>query len=69
MFDILVASLLLLYFVPAAEAYDRAHPNAILISLLNIFAGWTVIGWIVAFVWAQRISPVEIYVTRNRVLA
>jgi hypothetical protein len=69
MFDILMASLLVLYFVPTADAYDRAHPGIVSIALLNIFFGWTMIGWVVAFVWAQNISPVEFYVARNSVPA
>lgn len=69
MFDILVASLLVLYFVPMAEAYDRSHPKALTISLLNIFFGWTMIGWVVAFAWAQKDSPVEFYVARNSAYA
>jgi len=69
MFDILLASLLVLYLVPMADAYDRAHPKIVSIALLNIFFGWTIIGWVVAFVWAQSVSPVERYVARNRVPA
>jgi hypothetical protein len=65
MFDILAASLLVLYFIPMANAHDQAHPNAVMISLLNVFLGWTLIGWIVAFVWAKRISPVEFYVAKS----
>ena len=63
--DILFASLLLLYFIPMANAIDRAHPRAVAISILNVGFGWTVIGWLVAFAWAQNISPVEFYVARH----
>ena len=69
MFDILIAFLIMLYFAPTADAYDRAHPRIISIALLNIFLGWTVIGWVVAFVRAQNVSPVEYYVARNAVPA
>ena len=69
MFDILVASFLVLYFVPMAEAYDRSHPNILAISLLNLFFGWTMIGWVAAFAWAQNDSPVEFYVARNSAYA
>ena len=51
------------------DAHDRAHPRIVSIALLNIFFGWTVIGWVIAFVWAQNVSPVEFYVARNAVLA
>ena len=69
MFDILIALLIMFYFAPTADAHDRAHPRIVSIALLNIFFGWTVIGWVVAFVWAQNVSPVEFYVAPNAVPA
>jgi len=66
MFDIIVAAFIMLYLVPTADAYDRAHPHALRISLLNVCLGWTVFGWIAAFVWSRTISPVEFYAARNR---
>jgi len=41
---------LLLYFLPAYLARNRSDFTAIL--LLNLLAGWTFIGWIIALVWA-----------------
>jgi hypothetical protein len=41
---------LFLYFLPAFLARNRSDFTAIL--LLNLFAGWTFIGWIIALVWA-----------------
>lgn len=41
---------LFLYFLPAYLA--RNHPNFTAILLLNLLAGWTFIGWIIALVWA-----------------
>jgi len=41
---------LLVYFLPAFLA--RNKPNFTSILILNILAGWTVIGWIIALVWA-----------------
>jgi len=41
---------LLLYFLPAYLARNRSDFTAILV--LNLLAGWTFIGWIVALVWA-----------------
>ena len=37
------------YFVPAIIAAARHTHNATAILLLNLFLGWTVIGWFVAF--------------------
>lgn len=41
---------LFLYFLPAFLA--RNKPNFTGVLLLNIFAGWTFIGWIIALIWA-----------------
>ena len=68
MLDILLASALLLYVVPMTDAYDRAHPDTVAISLLNLFLGWTLIGWLAALAWARRESPVEFHVSRNKEL-
>ena len=41
---------LFLYFLPAYLARNRSDFTAILV--LNLLAGWTFIGWIIALVWA-----------------
>ena len=41
---------LFLYFLPAFLA--RNNPNFTSILILNILAGWTFIGWVIALVWA-----------------
>jgi len=46
---------LFLYFLPAFLA--RNKPNFTAILLLNLLAGWTVIGWIIALVWALSSDP------------
>jgi len=46
---------LLLYFLPALLA--RNKPNFTGVLMLNIFLGWTFIGWIVALVWAISNQP------------
>jgi hypothetical protein len=42
------------YFIPGIIAGVRRHPKAISIFLVNLFLGWSVIGWIFALVWALR---------------
>jgi len=49
--DVLVL-ILVCYFVPAIVATLRKHRNRMAITVLNVFAGWTFIGWIAALVWA-----------------
>lgn len=45
---------LLLYIAPTMVAAKRKHRNVEGIFLLNIFLGWTFIGWIIALVWAVK---------------
>lgn len=47
-----VPILFCLYFLPALAAGWREHHHADAICLLNLLAGWTVVGWVAAFVWA-----------------
>lgn len=47
-------ALLCLYLLPAYEANRRKHPRFVPIALIDVLLGWTVVGWIVAYVWALR---------------
>jgi hypothetical protein len=47
-----IAVTLALYFVPSIVAVKRAHRNTLAIVVLNVFLGWTGLGWIAALVWA-----------------
>ena len=47
-----VCFLAIVYFIPSVVAYHRGHTSATGIMLLNIFLGWTVLGWIGALVWS-----------------
>ncbi len=51
----------LLYFIPAIIAREKADFK--LIFLLNLFLGWTIIGWICALVWAfeKEKAPLDYY--------
>ena len=40
------------YLIPSLIAAIRNHRRFTFILLLNLFAGWTVIGWIAALIWA-----------------
>jgi hypothetical protein len=44
----------LMYFLPSIIALARSKRDIASILLLNILLGWTVIGWIVALVWAVK---------------
>jgi len=43
-----------LYFLPTILAFARNKRDTTAILLLNIFLGWTMIGWVVALVWAMK---------------
>jgi len=43
-----------MYFLPSIIALARNKRDALAIFLLNLFLGWSVIGWIVALVWAAK---------------
>lgn len=54
---IVLAILGLLYFVPSVMALLRGHPYTRIIVTLNIFIGWTFVGWLACLVWS--IWPLE----------
>lgn len=53
------------YFLPSLIASTRLHPNLNPIILLNVFLGWTLIGWVGALIWSvskidsQAVKPEE----------
>lgn len=42
----------ILYFLPYANAKSRKHKSAGAIGALNLFLGWTLIGWLAALIWS-----------------
>ena len=44
-----------IYFLPAIVGKDKRNAGAILV--LNLLLGWTLIGWVVALVWAMTTEP------------
>lgn len=48
----LALGLLLGYFLPALVANARKHKNTTPIFLVNLFFGWTFIGWAAALIWS-----------------
>jgi len=43
-----------MYFLPSILAFARSKRDTTAIVLLNFFLGWTMIGWVVALVWAVK---------------
>jgi hypothetical protein len=46
-----------IHFLPTIIAALRNGRSVVGIFLLNLFLGWTVIGWVIALVWALRDEP------------
>lgn len=57
-----LAVLLVLYLIPSVIAYRRWHRNFKPIFVLNIFLGWTFLGWLVCLVWSlsSNTQPKEV---------
>lgn len=46
-----------IYFLPALIGWKKKHSQGII--LLNLFLGWTFLGWIGALIWAVTSEKVE----------
>jgi ABC-type sugar transport system permease subunit len=53
-FAILITVLSLFYFLPFAIAFNRRRANTGAIFALNLFLVWSLIGWVIALVWALK---------------
>jgi Superinfection immunity protein len=60
LFGVLI--LLSLYFLPTIVAKLRGVPNFGSVAVLNLFLGWTFIGWVVALAMAARSVPRRSYI-------
>jgi Superinfection immunity protein len=40
------------YVIPGIIASLRQHRNSVAIWALTILAGWTFLGWLIAFIWS-----------------
>lgn len=49
---IILSLAVVLYLLPTGIASHRRHRNMTPIMLVNIFLGWTVVGWLVALIWS-----------------
>ena len=60
-----VAITLGIYFIPAIVAAFKQHHNQTAIFFLNMFLGWTFIGWVAALVWAVSRPSSAIYIRKE----
>ncbi|WP_255532745.1 MULTISPECIES: superinfection immunity protein [unclassified Polynucleobacter] len=54
LFTVLLTLLSLFYFLPFAIAFNKKRANSGAIFALNLFLGWSLVGWVVALVWAMK---------------
>jgi len=40
------------YFLPTIVATNRNHKNCSSIFVINLFLGWTLLGWVAALAWS-----------------
>lgn len=50
--NVLILILFAAYFLPWILAASRSHPQVAPIFIVNMFLGWTLLGWVVALAWA-----------------
>ncbi|HZQ97122.1 MAG TPA: superinfection immunity protein [Candidatus Sulfotelmatobacter sp.] len=43
-----------MYFLPSIIALARSKRDTLAIFLVNFLLGWSVIGWVVALIWAAK---------------
>jgi hypothetical protein len=48
----LIIIALFLYFIPYLIAAHRYHHQKVAIFMLNLFLGWTFLGWVIALIWS-----------------
>lgn len=48
---IFILIILFIYFLPSCIAYKKYHPHALPIFLLNLFLGFSYIGWVISLIW------------------
>jgi hypothetical protein len=46
-----------MYFIPLIVAVVRKVPNVGSVAVINIFLGWTLVGWVVVLAMAARSAP------------
>ena len=47
----------ILYFLPSIEAKLNESDNLMSVLMVNLFLGWTLVGWVVALAWAHKKPP------------
>lgn len=62
MVTLLIAAVML-HFIPAWIGHTRLVPHRGLLFVVNLLAGWSVLGWIACLLYACLATPVVSYPT------
>ncbi|ACF46640.1 superinfection immunity protein [Prosthecochloris sp. ZM] len=57
---LVIISIMATYFLPTIIGFLRKQNNKTAILVLNLFLGWTFLGWVVSLVWAFKKSDIVI---------
>ena len=49
---LVIVLIITFYFMPTLIAFLRQRKHKLAIFLLNLFLGWTVLGWVVSLIWS-----------------
>lgn len=49
--------LVAIYMAPTLIAANRKHTNLVSIFAINLWLGWTFVGWVVALAWSASADP------------
>lgn len=47
------------YFLPTLIGFFRSVQNRWSVAVVNVFLGWTIVGWVIALAMAVRSKSVE----------
>lgn len=56
---IVLSLIILAYLLPSLVAFARHHRNDNSICVINIFLGWTILGWIICLAWSFSSNVAE----------
>ena len=59
-YAVLISVAALVYLFPSIIAFILQPPNSMSVLVVNLFLGWTVVGWVVALAMAVRSVPVPV---------
>lgn len=49
---VIFAAAVVVYFMPTVMAAGGGHRSVMGVLVLNLFLGWTFLGWVIALAWA-----------------